>query len=360
MAHPFFNNSSFPHHRPEAKLLLDCLKSAITQPSKIDLLYKQSALGPGLPPLNLSQDIEQLWKTALENLIAHGGLRKLLDALASEFSYQPDIKGVIQAVLDAKGPVQLQLFDDLIVLDRAQLRDNLTRLASESSLVKILLVRGDPQSGKSHGRHLFHRLAQDHGARDVYLDANYVATVEETVDNLFIELGSWAEIPPRDTSYDAWYRVVCNKLHAIAAHKNIRLWVAIDDLGLASDGAPRLDSRVRDFCNQFARMMVNPAFSRWFRLMLIHYPEGPIPTNWHQDHWVEERTSIGDIKQEHVADLLREWVLNRQHILNEDDINARALSLLAQIDAAPASDTPRLRRLNEALRDTLRYLAEQP
>ena len=57
-------------------------------------------------------------------------------------------------------------------------------------------------------------------------------------------------------------------------------------------------------------MSEHPAFRQWFRLMLIHYPEGPVPTKWASEFWVEERTSAEDIKQEHVVTLLQEWLVD--------------------------------------------------
>ena len=54
--------------------------------------------------------------------------------------------------------------------------------------------------------------------------------------------------------------------------------------------------------------MRDPAFSQWFRLMLINYPDGT-PTEWTQDFWTEPDNPIdeNDIQASHVADCLLAW-----------------------------------------------------
>ena len=113
----------------------------------------------------------------------------------------------------------------------------------------MLLVRGDPKTGKTHSRHLFLAGAADEGAEAVYLYAPMVVKLDHVVQELFGALGAGGEVPARDTTDPAWYSTVCRNLGSVASKMNKRLWVAVDDLGAASepDGAPLLDPEIAKF-----------------------------------------------------------------------------------------------------------------
>ena len=80
------------------------------------------------------------------------------------------------------------------VVDREDLRGKLVQLGPDASPLRVLVVRGDAKSGKSHGRHLFQAAARDHGAESsVDLGEGMVFTVEEVVQWLFMALGALEE-----------------------------------------------------------------------------------------------------------------------------------------------------------------------
>lgn len=363
MSHPFFDSSSYPWHLPEARRLRTLLFQIIPAIPRIDMLYRSAA--PNLPPIALAAAPDVVWKDALDELARNRALRGLCDVLlqTSEAQNNADFRGAIQAVIDAKEAVVAGIVDDLFILDRVSLRDQkLTLLESDASAVKVLLVRGGPGSGKSYTHHLFERRAQAQGALVVYVDRDLIATVDELILQLFSALESSDKIPPRPTTDDAWYRAVCIKLAEVAAIKRRQLWLAVDDLGPAPDGAPLLDPEVRRFCDQLALTMKNPVFRQWFRLMLIHYPDGPVPTRWEQGTWVEERTSEADIQQTHVLDQIRAWLTANGRSALEEELKKLADDVIAAADAPPAADDarPRLRRLRDALSATLTALAGRP
>ncbi len=363
MSHPFFDSSSYPWHLPEASRLHTLLFQIIATPQRIDLLYRSAA--PNLLPIATAAAPHVVWKEALDELARNRALRGLCDALlqTNEGQNNADFRAAIQAVIDARDAPATGIVDDLFVLDRVSLRDQkLALLESDTSAVKVLLVRGGPRSGKSYTHHLFERKAQAHGALVVYVDRDLIATVDELILQLFAALESSDKIPPRPTTDDAWYRAVCIKLAELAAIKRRQLWLAVDDLGPDPDGAPLLDPEVRRFCDQLALTMKNPVFRQWFRLMLIHYPDGPLPTRWEQGTWVEERTSEADIQQAHVLDQLRDWLTANGRTALEEDLKKLADDVIAAADAPPAEDDtrPRLRRLRDALSATLASLAGGP
>ncbi|SRR6266545_960196 len=361
MAHPFFDASVYPWHRPEAVILHKALTQAIQNNARIDLLYKQSA--NNLLPLALGQAPDVIWKEVLENLArAPGGLQKLCDAILGDntlTSYHNAARDVINAL----PAVEMRIIsDNILILDRVTLREKIALLEPDAAQVKALLVRGSPRSGKSYSRYLFEGTARDMGAVPVYLCDGIVATVDEVIRELFSALGASKKIPPRLTTEDAWYSAVCSKLQEIALDKKQRLWIAVDDLGPAQDGAPLLDTEIRKFFDQFALKLLNPAFGQWFRLMLIHYPDGPVPTKWKREIWAEDRTSDADVVQEHIAEVLRSWSVAHDRKLIENELTGLAGDVVAKADdplAQGQEPAPRLQRIHDALAETLRDLARR-
>jgi hypothetical protein len=218
------------------------------------------------------------------------------------------------------------------MLDRAQLRRYIRRLAPARSPLKVLLVRGEPQSGKSHGRHLFESAARDAGAKSVYLCDGLVATVEDVLSELFGAYSATADVPAPESTEHGWYKAACGKLRTVAERSGCALWIAVDDLGVAEDGAPLLDPQIRAFFEQFALHLVSGVYKDWFRLMLIDYPEGAVPSRWRNDLWAEDRTARADITIDHVKDLLTAWSTQRGRVVIEENLADVAAGMLAAVD----------------------------
>lgn len=360
MAHPFFDSLLYPWARPEAVRLHAMLMAVYRDPVRIDQVYQQCKVG--LPPLALAAAPDIIWKQALENLASYNGLRKLCDLVGADpgLARNSLVQAALRDVVNAQPARDTVIIsDDVIVLDRAALRHQIELLESDTHPVKVVLVRGGPRSGKSHGRYLFERSAQDRGATPVYLCDGIVATVDETILQLFSALEASNQIPARNTTDDAWYKAVCFKLQELAAAKKQPLWIAVDDLGPAPDGGPLLDQEIRRFFEQFALNMLNPAFRRWFRLLLIHYPDGPVPTKWRREFWAEDRTSAGDITADHVAGLLREWTAAHERTLIEDELLDLAKNVIDKADAdlaQGAADASRPQLIHDTLVEMLKHL----
>jgi hypothetical protein len=145
----------------------------------------------------------------------------------------------------------------------------------------------------------------------------------------------------------------------IASDKKQQLWVAIDDLGGENepDGAPLLDPQIAAFAGQFVLNMANPAFGQWFRLMLIHYPDGPVPTRWLREVWDEDRPTDADVTEEDVQEYLRDWAAEQDRTFLDDELAALAEQVMAKVDAPDSpveAVLPRLQRLHDTLTETLR------
>ena len=170
MVHPFFDALRYPWHRKEANDLykeLVSLTPRVAAAEWIDFRYIRCAAD--LPLLNYMNAPGLIWKEALDNLTPKRGLQTLCENVKKEYDKNTAVQDVIRAVENAQAVVDMQILsdesDDLpaLVLDRKKLRDHLTALLPDSSPVKVVLVRGGPQTGKSHGRYLFEAVAKDQG-----------------------------------------------------------------------------------------------------------------------------------------------------------------------------------------------------
>jgi hypothetical protein len=361
--HPFAGGLPYPWERPEAIALYDALSRDVTTNNEIVMLVQAAA--PGAPALNLGQPPGAIWREALVTVSLAGGLLDLCRRLADDGG-RVALARAAQAMLDAKPAVRRRMGEGgRLVVDRDQLRGYVEELALEGSLVKVLLVRGDPRSGKSWSRLLFERAARDRGAEVVYLRRGMAPTVGLAVRKLFAVLGVPEPVAEGDTTDGAWFQEVCIQLLLAARSQQRRLWIAVDDLGYGPDGASLMDDDIRAFFQQLALNLEDPATHQWFRLLLINYPDGEVPTGWDDNVWKEDRTRPAEITADHVAEVLREWLADHGLTLLDDHLVARAEAVVARADEpVPAGDPrelhPRVRRIHDEVKIELAELAKGP
>lgn len=360
MIHPFDGPISYPWERSETSALFDVLVRDVAEKPRIDMLFKAAA--PGLAPLDLDRPSVEIWKDALEFVATAGSLLRLCRDLAA-LPGLPRVTAAARTVLDARPAVERRIAGNgRLILDRSPLRGLLAQLAAEDGPMKVVLVRGDPKTGKTWGRHLFEQMARDRGADVTYIYSGTVATAAMVIDKLFTALQAPDLMPEQDSSEPAWYQQVCNRLAAAADRRGKPLWIAVDDLGVGPDRVtPLMAPEIRSFFDQFVRHMLDPAVNRWFRLMLINYPDGREPTQWESEVWAEDRTD-GDLRAEHVVELLREWAADHNKQLVEDELLAHSAQVIALADApgAGTADVCRLRRIHDTLKKTIDDLARTP
>ncbi len=349
MPHPFFDVTGYPWHRSDAVATYKALYDGIRPPATIDTLYREC--GPDLAPLALGRPPDQIWKDALEFLTVARRLQKLCEIVIAAEAYTA-VHPFMRAMVDAQDVLQEPLLTgDRLFIDRTGLRTELGKLAAINPAVRTLLVRGDADSGKSWTRHMVMDLAQVAGEECSYLFEGLVSNVDEVLDELFTALGDADAKPPPLETEDAWFRKACLKLQEMAKKQNKGLWIVADDLGTSADG-PRLDPLIRRFFDQFALRMANPAFARWFRLVLLDYPEGPVPTQWEQGFWVEDRADEAEMNEEAVAQFLLQWAKRKQKQLAPEKAKELAQDVLAKAAAPPETadaDKPHLERIHDAV-----------
>ena len=350
MAHPFFESDRFPLQRAEGDELLQRLRSVFTNPAEITLMYEQAGGSPGA--LTPGQSAWLLWPEVLNQLAAARLLETFCERLRNNarVGTNAQMLAAIDAIASAKPLVDLQIVSERrLVLDRVELRAKLRALSTDNSTLRVVLVRGGDDTGKSWGRHVFESAAKDRGAVAVYLSANQNPTVDMVVSDLFAAVQATDKIPPKLTTPAAWYSAVCAALSDMASRRQQQLWAAIDDIAL-------IDPEICTFCDQFVAKMESPAFSQWFRLMLIHYPADRSPTTWQDEVWDEDTTSDADVQVTDVISFFKSWADDRGYKVLDAHIEQLAQAAIAQADTPPQPNgpaLPRLKRLHDHLVSTL-------
>jgi hypothetical protein len=352
MTNPFDRPMAYPWKRDEAQVLFNMLIRDIGNKVEIKRLFQTA--GGQAADLNEDQTIRRVWIQALDLLAPMGAILTLCRQLLDDHGDLPDVCAAAQAMLDALPAVERRIAPGgRITVDREPLRRSLSDLSLEEPPFKVILVRGDPKSGKTWSRYLFERAAKDLGADVTFIDRNTVGRVEDVVKKLFAILGvEEKRIPAQDSPGPHWYRDVCNELAAVALNRKPprQLWIAVDDLGFQPDGkTPLMDDAIRHFFNQFVMHMLDPATYPWFRLMLIHYPDTE-PSGWEREVWEEDRPLARDVCKDDVVEVFREWWRDRGKETLDDELDRLASGVIAYADAPqPGNTKPRLQLVREEL-----------
>ncbi|MGB8193636.1 MAG: effector-associated domain EAD1-containing protein, partial [Chitinophagaceae bacterium] len=213
MAHPFFEVTRYPANRPEAIELLRVLVDLYDTSQKLTDIYTQ--FGGDVADLSVQGTLRNLWNEALRNLTkSQPALRNLCDFVKNKYPANQDVQNVILAVETAIPASEISIISgDVLILDRKPLRVDIDKISPEENTTKVILVRGQKKSGKSHCHYLFERLARENGAVPVYLSSDLISTLDpELLNELFSPFGKDAKPPPKDSSPSAWYKSVCTSL----------------------------------------------------------------------------------------------------------------------------------------------------
>jgi hypothetical protein len=354
--HPFFNSNRFLMGRKDGAELLAQLLSVFRSSGEIRILFEQAGgdltvLPDGLAPA-------ELWPRVLNELARRRGLEAFCTQLQANANVKKndELMAAVDAVIAAKPLLERQMVSDhALVLDRVELRSKMRLLADDESQLRVVLVRGDDDSGKSWGRHVFESASKDRDAVMVYVSGNQAPTLEIVIELLFAAVKATERIPDKLTTPAAWYASVCTRLSDVTGRAEKQLWIAIDDLAL-------IDTEICAFCDQFVAMMENPAFATWFRLMLIDYPSDMRPTTWQNGVWDEDHTSMNDVQLDDVTSFFRNWADEAGYKLRDQGAEALAKDAIAKADAPDAPDRPpraRLQRLHDHLLTTLAEQTKQ-
>lgn len=351
MSNPFFDGIRFPWSRDDAYALHRALYStpALQTRAAITLLYESAG---GLSPVTEGNPTS-MWKEALDGLATARRIERFCELILENGAYVAihDVVRAVQAAKDASE--QLVLSDDRLFINRQQLRDKLQRLM-KSQTRRVLLVRGGAKCGKSWTQHMIVDLAASRGEQCIYLNEDIVRNLEDVLENLFLTIGgAGAKRPEPMETPVAWYQRVCTNLIPLGSRQG-PWWIVIDDLGAGDDG-PRFDPEIKDFFDQFALAMKNPAFARWFRLVLIDYPDGRLPTRW-SDFWEEDRPDAAHLDTGAISRFVVEWAQRQNKQMGPDDAERFARQVMAAVDMATDPEKSRLQSIHEAIVQALTEL----
>jgi hypothetical protein len=156
LAHPFFDSIAYPWHRADAVEFHRALYRTVTKPDRIELLY--NGCGDALTPLPLTEPADIIWKAVLRELVSARKLETFCTLARREQSLAA-IVPVIDKIVNATDVLmQFVLKHDrtteLAFVNRRKLRTGLEQIALGDSTVGVILVRGDPQTGRTWTRHL--------------------------------------------------------------------------------------------------------------------------------------------------------------------------------------------------------------
>ena len=356
MPHPFFDALSFPWHRPEAAFLSRDLARIEREFAAIELDYQ--ACGADLPALT-NANPELVWKEVLENLVLARALQVWCENALNSPKYRP-IHAKIRAVCDAIDilrNVVLEVADEnLIVLDRENLRNSLDKLRIALGSRRILIVRGPTKSGKSWSKHLVELAARECGAVCIHMDVDTANTVDKVVDSIFSAMGRLKDKPKasdQNTSETAWYQSICHQLLDSANNSTVgnRWWIIMDDL----DPAKGVDPNVSSFFKEFALLMASDAFRRKFWLVLIEYPDEKLPTKW-KNIQIIDQPNEAEIDARTVSGYLRGFAKAKKLLLADAMAEELAKAVIEFADAevakgpGPDGETPvRLQIIHDKL-----------
>jgi len=303
----------------------------------IDTFYR-SCSGT-LPALTQNARPLDVWKEGLDNLAAAGLVRELCLHLLADSdiaAIHPQITAVdgASSVLEQL-TLELTPGIDRHFVNRKKLRTELEKVSAPQSPVGVLLVRGNTKSGRSWTRHMVDRRAHElNEGPIVYLCDINAARVERVLRAIFIALDPGGRINTAINSTDtAWMDEVIQDMHAAAPKRGRRLWIVMDDLGEV-DGAPKVDKQIRVFFEQFALNMINPEFAQYFRLVLLDYPLGKLPSKWNTEISAEDNTDDAKPGKEELIEYITHWAKRKGKNVFSEDIEAKAADILAKANAS--------------------------
>ena len=144
MTHPIFRTGPYPFWRAEATTRHRRLVERFNRPQDVVRLYRST--DDGLPELFPGQSVDLLWQEALQNLAPAGLLRRLTEVVRAEGSLGV-LAEAIAAVAAAKPLVdQGVAADEVLVINRENLRDLLGRVGSDDHPTKVVFSSGEKKS----------------------------------------------------------------------------------------------------------------------------------------------------------------------------------------------------------------------
>jgi hypothetical protein len=352
MPNPFFDGIKFPWTRDEARALHKALYSTPSLQTRKVIVRLLVSAGQDVDPVEEAGP-RAMWGEALDNLATARRVEEFCNLLLQDKTYVA-IHDAVRAVQSARDATEhIVLSDDRLFINRQQLRDKLQRLM-KSKTRRVLLVRGGAKCGKSWTQYMIADLADSRGEMCIYLNEDNVKSRNGLFEHLFLTIGgAQAKWPEQTESEIAWYQRICTSLIPYAEKKG-PWWIVVDDLGVGDTG-PRFETAIKEFFDQFALAMKNPAFAKWFRLVLIDYPEGRLPTRW-SDFWEEDRPDAAHLDTVAISRFVIDWAQRQNKQLGPEGAELFAQQVMAAVETVADPEKSRLQSVHDAIVQALAKL----
>ncbi|MBX3157213.1 MAG: hypothetical protein KF773_14655 [Deltaproteobacteria bacterium] len=275
MSNPIFTSTFYRRDLGEASRFEEELANTIDDPAVARRVAQQAGLVPAV--IDTSGPPSTFWSRILDKASQAGLLEKLVKRIEEKWGDNNQIATAIANLRNAtvSGSLQvtkLLLEGDRPFLGRKGLREALPKVENWQSSVSILVVRGAPDTGRTHTQELI----ADRNGKDVRVLLNENLQLVSTMKRIWSVAGATGPVPaviagePLSTESavlaDFWTDVF-----AVLDERDRRMWVLFDDL---DKGPGRVE--VRALAEVLAIQLVDVSFQRRLRLVLLGYPEAQL------------------------------------------------------------------------------------
>lgn len=350
MANPIFESERYRRDLLEARALEDQLRLRFPDVAESRVIVG----GAGLDhtQIDMTGAPSTFWAAILDFAAKQRELGNLLNSVESNLRLAPKdaemrttIERVRQVALagGSLSPMRLLLSGDRPFLGRTTLRGFVSELRNWDSAASILVVRGEPDSGRTETQILLHE-GRDR-TREKFVLLHEMIPLNSTLRVIWKEAGVPGTAPsagqePLTTEsamlLDFWTDV------KDALETNDRfLWVLVDDL---DKGPGRI--AVRALAEVLAIRFKDVSFQRRIRLVLLGYPEPQLPAKVAATFVRNDTTE--KIEDSHVHAFIDFCAKAKGKILS--DTKAAARDICAKANAKTSDVVPYLEALNGELR----------
>lgn len=281
MANPIFESKLFRRDLAEARALEEQLRLRFPDVSEARVVVSGAGLDP--TTMDLSGAPSAFWASIFDATARQRELERLLDSVDRNLRAVPkdaDVRTAMERVrqVTAAGgslsPTRLLLNGDRPFLGRSTLRGIVNELRNWDSAASILVVRGDPDSGRTETQILLEE-GRDL-AREKFVLLDELFSFDSTLRSIWKAAGASGAAPsagrePLTTESAVLMDFWTDVKEALEANDKC-LWVLFDDL---DKGPGRIG--VRTLAEVLAIRFRDVSFQRRIRLVMLGYPEPQLP-----------------------------------------------------------------------------------
>ena len=261
--------------------------------------------------------------------------------------FTPAGGNTLDALLLAHGPT---------FWDRTELRDSVARLLPAAGR-SLLVVNGDPGTGKSHTVQLLTHLELTGGTfvlASVRPPIMANTASEETPEHLAEEIVVAMLLKPDLDNLPKREGLTANKFcdrlcgwvlgHIVSGNAN-SYWIVLDGLGLAG-----VDGFCRTFITSLAYKVTASAWQGRIRLILLNYPAADLLAM--EDHLETEDIAFDPPGKDKIKEVAKAALTLHGQSFNDSDLDAIADDVLGRV-AVRAGDISYCREVNRRVRQVL-------